>query len=73
MELCRSVGVLLAEVRAVGAGELSRGPAEVVAATSLTGADRGFPSGVDLTWLLVHVPTIPEQNSNQIKKLQGKK
>lgn len=49
MEICRSVGVLLAEVRAVGAGALSRGPAEGVAVTLLTGADRGFPSGGDLT------------------------
>lgn len=54
--LCKSVGVLLAEVRAGGAGALSRGPAEGVAATSLIGADRGPLSGGDLTWLPVHGP-----------------
>lgn len=49
--------MLLAEVRAGGAGALSRGPAEEgAAATSLTGADRGSPSGGALTWLPVHVP-----------------
>lgn len=57
--LCKSVGVLLAEVRAGGAGALSRGPAEGVAATSLTGADRGPPSGGDLTWLPVREPAGP--------------
>lgn len=54
--LCRSADVLLAEVHAGGAGALSQGPAEGVAVTSLTGADRGFPSGGDLTWLLVRGP-----------------
>ena len=54
--LCRSVGVLLAEVRAGGVGALSQGPAEGAAATSLTGADRGSPSGGDPTWLPVRGP-----------------
>lgn len=54
-DLCKSVGVLLAEVHAGGAGALSRGPAEE-AATSLTEADRGSQSGGDLTWLLVRGP-----------------
>lgn len=54
--LCKSVGVLLAVVHAGGAGALSRGPAEEAAATSLTGADRGSPSGGDPTWLPVHGP-----------------
>lgn len=60
--ICRSVGVLLAEVHAVGAGELS--PAEGAAVTSLTGADRDFPSGGDLTWLLVHGPGMPEEGQS---------
>lgn len=55
---CRSVGVLLAVVRAVGAGALSRDPAEEEAVTSLTGADRGSPNGEDLTWLPVHGPVL---------------
>lgn len=55
--LCRSAGVLLAEVR-VGAEALSQGPAEGAAATSLTGADHGSPSGGDLTWLLVRGPVL---------------
>lgn len=63
--LCKSVGVLLAEVRAGGAGALSRGPAEGVAATSLTGADRGLLSGGDPTWLPVREPAWPEDR--QIK------
>ncbi len=58
--LCKSVGVLLAEVRAGGAGALSQGPAEGVAATSLTGADHVPLSGGDLTWLPVHGPAEPE-------------
>lgn len=56
---CKSVGVLLAEVRAGGAGALSRDPAEGAAATSLTEADRDLLSGGDLTWLLVHGPVGP--------------
>lgn len=56
--LCKSVGVLLAVVHAGGAGALSRGPAEEAAATSLTGADRGSPSGGDPTWLPVHGPVL---------------
>lgn len=56
--LCKSVGVLLAEVRAGGAGALSRGPAEGVAATLLTGADRVPLSGGDPTWLPVHGPVL---------------
>lgn len=53
--VCRSVGVLPAEVHA---GALSQGPAEGAAVTSLTGADRGLLSGGDLTWLLVHGPVL---------------
>lgn len=48
--LCKSVGVLLAEVHAGGAGALSRAPAEE-AATSLIGADCGRLNDGDLTWL----------------------
>lgn len=48
--LCKSVGVLLAEVHAGGAGALSQAPAEE-AATSLTGADCGRLNDGDLTWL----------------------
>lgn len=54
--LCKSVGVLPAVVRAAGAGALSRGPAEEAAAASLTGADRGSPSGGGPTWLPVRGP-----------------
>lgn len=54
VEVCRSVGGVPAE----GAGTLSQGPAEEVAATLLTGADRGSPSGEDLTLLLVHAPVL---------------
>ncbi len=57
--VCKSVGVLLAEVRAGGAGALSQGPAGGVAATSLTGADRGPLSGGDPTWLPVREPVGP--------------
>lgn len=57
--LCKNVGVLPAEVRAGGAGALSRGPAEGAAATSLTGADRVLPSGGDLTWVPVREPAWP--------------
>lgn len=56
--LCKSVGVLLAEVRAVGAGPLCRGPAEGVAAASPAGADRGLLSGEDRTWLPVRGPVL---------------
>lgn len=56
--LCKSVGVLLAEVRAGGAGALSQGPAEGAAATSLTGADHVLPSGGGLTWLPVRGPVL---------------
>lgn len=56
--LCKSVGVLLAVVHAGGAEALSRGPAEEVAATSLTEADRGSQSGGDPTLLLVHGPVL---------------
>lgn len=56
--LCKSVGVLLAEVRAGGAGALTQGPAEGAAATSLTGADHGPPNGGDLTWLPVRGPVL---------------
>lgn len=63
--LCKSVGVLLAEVRAGGAGALSRGPAEEEAAASLTGADRVPLSGGGLTWVPVHEPvrSVPEDTS----------
>lgn len=54
--LCKSVGVRLAVVRAGGAGAQSRAPVEAVAATSLAEADRGSPSGGDLTWLPVRGP-----------------
>lgn len=47
---CKSVGVLLAEDHAGGAGAPSRAPAEEAAA-SLTGADCGHLSDADLTWL----------------------
>lgn len=47
--LYKSVGVPLAAVHAGGAGALNQGPAEVVAVTSLTGADRGLLSDGDLT------------------------
>lgn len=47
--LCKSVGVLLAVVRAGGAGPLSQGPAEEVAATLPTGVDHGPPCGGDPT------------------------
>lgn len=63
MEICKSVGVLLAEVRAEGAAVLIRDPAGVAAA-SLTGADRGSPSGGALTWLLVRGPGMPENKSS---------
>lgn len=53
---CKSVGVLLAEVHAGGAGAPSRAPAEVAAAASLTGADCGHLSDGDLTWLPEHEP-----------------
>lgn len=53
--LCKSAGVLLAEVHAEGAGALR--PAET-AATLLTGADRGSLSGEDLTWVLVRGPVL---------------
>lgn len=53
---CKSVGVLLAEVHAAGAGATSRAPAEVEAAASLTGADCGHLSDGDLTWLPGHEP-----------------
>lgn len=53
---CKSVGVLLAEVHAGGAGALSRVPAEVAAESSLTGADCGHLSDGDLTWLPGHEP-----------------
>ena len=53
---CKSVGALPAVVRAGGAGALSRGPAEEAAAASLTGADRGSPSGGGPTWLPVRGP-----------------
>lgn len=56
--LCKSVGVLPAEVRAEGAGALSRGPAEGAAATSLTGAGRGLRSGGDLTWVPERGPVL---------------
>lgn len=49
VEICRNAGVLPAEVRAVGAGALSQGPAGGEAATLLTVADRGSLSGGDLT------------------------
>lgn len=52
----RSVGALLAEVRAVGAEARSQDPAEGEAVTSLTVAGHGSQSGGDPTWLLVHVP-----------------
>lgn len=47
---CKSVGVLLAEGHAGGAGAPSRAPAEEAAA-SLTGADCAHLSDGDLTWL----------------------
>lgn len=56
--LCKSVGVPLAEVRAGGAGALSLGPAEVVPATLLSGADHGLPSDGDLAWLQLHGPVL---------------
>ena len=58
---CKSVGVLLAVVRAVGAGALSRGPAEE-AVTSITGADRGSLNGGDLPWLPVRGPGRPRRD-----------
>lgn len=67
--LCKSVGVLLAEVRAGGAGALSQGPAEAVA-TLLTGADRVPPSGVDQTWLPVHGPVGPGDKQIQFRTFQ---
>jgi len=54
--LCKSVGVLLAAVHAGDAGAPSRGPAAAAAAASLTGADRGSPSGGAPTWLPVRGP-----------------
>lgn len=56
--LCKSVGVPLAEGRAGGAGAPSLDPAEVVPATSLSGAGRGLPSGGDLAWLQPHGPVL---------------
>lgn len=53
---CKSVGVLLVEVHAGGAGAPSRAPAEVAAAASLTGADCGHLSDGDPTWLPGHEP-----------------
>lgn len=61
--LCKSVGVPLAEVRAGGAGALSLGPAEVVPATLLSGADRGLPSDGDLAWLQLHGPSKKEKRA----------
>lgn len=58
--------MLLAEVRAGGAGALSQGPVEV-AATSLTGADHGPLSGGDLTWLPVHGPWGLEIDKTSLK------
>lgn len=68
--LSKSVGVLLAEVRVGGAGALSLGPAEGVAATSLTGADHGPLSGGDLTWLPVHGPEGQEIDQAKFRTFQ---
>lgn len=54
--LCRSVGVLLAEAHAVGAGALSRDLAGEEVATLTTVVVHGCQNGGDLTWLLVHGP-----------------
>lgn len=69
---CKSVGVLLAEVRAGGAGALSRDPAEGAAATSLTEADRDLLSGGDLTWLLVHGPVLSVPGDMLVGCLDGR-
>lgn len=55
--LCKSVGVLLAEVHVGGAAARRRGLA-VEAAASPAGADRGSPSGEGPTWLLVRGPVL---------------
>lgn len=54
--LCKSVGVLLAEVHAGGAGAPSQAPAEEEAAASLTGAGCGHLSDGGQTWLPGHEP-----------------
>lgn len=56
--LCRSVGVLLAEAHAVGAGALSRDLAGEEVATLTTVVVHGCQNGGDLTWLLVHGPVL---------------
>lgn len=61
---CRSVGVLLAEVRVGGAGALHQGPAE--AATLLFGADHGSPNGGDPKWLLEHEPVLSVQGGRWV-------
>lgn len=55
-DLCRNVGVRLAEVHAVHVEALYRDLAEEAAATLLTAAVRDCLSDGDQTWLLGHVP-----------------
>lgn len=69
-DLCRSVGVFLVEVRAEDAGVLRQAAEE--AATSLTEADHGFPSGGGLTWVLVRGP-LREKRLMTIKKTKFRK
>lgn len=68
--LCKSVGVPLAEGRAGGAGAPSLDPAEVVPATSLSGAGRGLPSGGDLAWLQPHGPSYKKKKKSSIDNRQ---
>lgn len=70
--LCKSVGVLLAEVHAGGAVARSQAPAEEEAATSPTGADCGHLSDGDPTWLPGHVPGRRQQMTRQTKDIQTK-
>lgn len=65
--LCKSVGVLLAVVRAAGAVAPSRGPAAGEAGASLTGAGRDSLNGVDPTWRPVRGPARPRDGKNKIQ------
>lgn len=69
--LCRSVGVPLAEARAVGVGALCRGLVEEAAAASLSVADRDCLNDEDQTWLLVHVPVLSGPEGTWVGCLGG--